>query len=259
MKTILLRIAYDGAPYSGLAVQDNAKTVGGELIAALRHIDPSVTKIRVSSRTDAGVHARDNRVAFDTVMDVPNRAWVRGVVPYLPSSIAVLSAATAPAGFNPRFETVRKRYRYLLLGQHRNDPFLAQRAWRVGPMLDAKSLEVMRTELASIVGTHDFAGFASARDQREHTERTMEAVAVRALEGSVAALDITGDGFLHNMVRIIVGTVVDVARGRVPPGAITRALRSKNRSDLGQTAPAEGLYLEHLEISNEGTDRWPSA
>jgi tRNA pseudouridine38-40 synthase len=117
----------------------------------------------------------------------------------------------------------------------------------------------MRRELEPLVGTHDFSGFASARDQREHTERTMEVARVSRLSEAppVAAIDITGDGFLHNMVRIIVGTAVDVARGRVEPGAVARALASRRRDDLGVTAPPDGLYLEKLEITDEGTDRWP--
>jgi tRNA pseudouridine38-40 synthase len=109
------------------------------------------------------------------------------------------------------------------------------------------------------VGTHDFAGFASSRDQREHTERTMEAVSAQRLstEPPVVGIDITGDGFLHNMVRIIVGTAVDVARGRLEPGAIRRAIASRNREDLGLTAPPDGLYLEKLELREEGSDPWP--
>lgn len=263
-RTVLLSIAYDGAPWSGLAVQENAPTVGGELIRALRHIDPSVSKIRVASRTDAGVHARDQRVAFDTEVDVPNRAWVRGLFPYLPSSIVVTRASTPEPGFHPRFETLRKDYRYLLLCQHRSDPFLVKRAWRVGPMNDER-LAVMQEELAALVGTHDFAGFASARDQRENTERTMEVAGAQWLGSpasgdtpKVIAIDITGDGFLHNMVRIIVGTAVDVALGRLDRGAFRRALASKKRDDLGQTAPPDGLYLERLELRDEGRDPWPA-
>ncbi len=261
VRTVLVRLAYDGAPFSGLVVQQNAPTVGGALIAALRHIDPSVDRIRVASRTDAGVHARDQRVAFDTRMSVPNRAWVRGPMPYLPSSIVVMHAASVRNGFNPRFETVRKRYRYLLLGQHRADPFLAHRSWRVGPVLQDEAIALMAAELEGLLGTHDFAGFASSHDRRKHTERTMAAVRVQRLsvDPAVVAIDITGDGFLHNMVRIIVGTVVDVARRRLGPGAIRRALASRDREDLGVTAPAAGLYLEKLDLEDEGCDRWPPA
>ncbi len=258
-RTVLLSIAYDGAPFSGVAVQDNARTVGGVLLGALQRLDPSVLKLRVASRTDAGVHARDQRVAFDTAITVPNRAWVRGLLPYLPPTIVVTRAASVAVGFNPRFETVEKRYRYLLLCQFRSDPFWFRRAWRVGPIERPHGLEAMRSELLPMLGTHDFAGFASARDQRENTVRTMNAIDVVPISDSpsVVAVDVTGNGFLHNMVRIIVGTAVDVARGRLAPGAIASALSSRDRRELGMTAPPDGLYLERLTLNDEGTDPWP--
>jgi tRNA pseudouridine38-40 synthase len=254
---VLLCVAYAGEGYSGIAVQHNARTVGGELLAAIHTIDPGVAKLRVASRTDAGVHARDQRVAFDSERQLPMRGWVLGLMPHLPRDIAVKRAARAAAGFNPRFETLRKHYRYLLLGSELPDPFLASRAWRVEPVAP----EPMRDELAALVGTHDFAGFASARDQRRHTVRTIESVAAARLseQPPVVAIDNVGTGFLHHMVRIIVGTAVDVARGRLQPGAIARALASHARNDLGLTAPPSGLYLERLWLRDEGTDAWPPA
>jgi tRNA pseudouridine38-40 synthase len=246
-------VAYAGEGYSGFAVQENARTVGGDLLAALRRLDPGVPKLRVASRTDAGVHARDQRVAFDAERELPTRGWVLGLLPHLPPAIAVLNAARVRDGFNPRFETVGKHYRYLLLCRPVPDPFLAARAWRV----EALELAPLADELAALVGTHDFAGFASARDRREHTTRTIEATAATALEDGVVALDVHGSGFLHNMVRIIVGTAVDVARGRLRPGAIARALASHARTDLGVTAPPDGLYLERVRLREEGSDRWP--
>ena len=257
--TILLGVAYDGAPWAGLVVQKNAPTVADELLRALRRLDPEVDKLRVASRTDAGVHARAQRIAFDTDRDHPTRAWVLGCAQRLPASIAVRWAARVRPGFNPRFETRSKRYRYLVLVDRVADPFHSGRAWRVYGIDSPDRVQLMREELSQALGEHDFGGFASARDDREHRVRTLTQVGVDWVEGcpNLIALDIRGDGFLHNMVRILVGTTVDVALGRLAPGAIRRALASGNRRDAGVTAPACGLYLEEVELSHDGEDRWP--
>lgn len=259
----MLTLAYDGRNYAGMVVQDNAATVGGALLEAIHSFDPEVDKLRVASRTDAGVHARDQRVAFDTSKSVPLRGWVLGLNQRLPSSVAVRRATAVPAGFNPRFVTEQKHYRYLVLCDRAPDPFLAGRAWRLHDLRpSSEALERMQAELDVGLGEHDFAGFASARDQRDHTTRTMHRLRASWLTPVLLALDVVGDGFLHNMVRIMVGTVVDVGRGRLEPGAVARTLRSGDRRDAGMTAPAEGLYLERISLADvdDGDARgasWP--
>ena len=256
-RTVLLELAYDGQPYAGFAVQTNARTVGGELLDAIHHFDPSVGKLNVASRTDAGVHARTQRVSFDTTHHMPMRAWVLGLGRRLPDSIAIRQAHLATPGYNPRYRTVRKRYRYLVLCDRLSDPFLVGRAWRLH-QLRPEHAEKMADELALLQGRHDFAAFASARDQRQHTEREMSKVSVSLIAERLIAIDISGDGFLHNMVRIMVGTVVDVARGTLAAGAVTRAFTSKDRRDLGVTAPPDGLYLEELELDEPPQGEcWP--
>jgi len=259
-RTVLLTVAYDGRPYSGFAIQRNAPTVAGELLAAIRHFDPGVAKLNVASRTDAGVHARAQKVAFDTARAIPMRAWVLGLAKRLPPSIVVREALLVSFGFNPRYHTALKRYRYLVLRDRLADPFLVGRAWRVGGLLEARHVATMRAELELVQGTHDFRAFASARDERPHTERSLVDVAVTEIgeRCSCLAIDVTGDGFLHNMVRILVGTVVDVGRGRLEAGAMVRALSSGDRRDAGVTAPPDGLYLEEVKLKREpGGDRWP--
>lgn len=267
--TLLLAIAYDGGGWAGMAVQDNAPSVGGALLEAIRSLDADVSRIRVASRTDAGVHARDQRVAFDTRLDIPMRGWVLGLCQQLPSSIVVLRAARVPHGFKPRYETRYKRYRYLVLCHRLGSPFLSGRAWRVHDLEpDAATLATMRSELALALGTHDFSALSSAHDGRRNTTRTMHELDVRLvgemsalapeMSGRLIAIDVTGDGFLHHMVRILVGTVVDVARRRLAPGALARALSSGDRRQAGVTAPADGLYLEHIELTPVlELDAWP--
>lgn len=261
---VVLEVAYDGAAFSGFVEQVAQRTVAGELLRALRAFDPDIPKLRVASRTDAGVHARTQLTAFDTERTMPMRAWVLGVGRLLPSDVAIAGATRARAGYHPRFEAKRKRYRYLVHAAHLPDPLLAGRAWRVHGLrgLDDAAVERMAAELAACLGNHDFAGFASAADERQITERTMFATRVRRLDdrADVIAFDIEGDGFLHNMVRILVGTVIDVGLGRIPPGAVARTLASRSRTSAGQTAPPDGLYLEALILDRplEG-ERWPSA
>ena len=258
-KTVLLTVAYDGRRFAGFARQPGQRTIAGELLGAIQALDPSVRDLRGASRTDARVHARGQRVAFDTIVDIPPRGWVLAVTRHLPEEIAVRRAAFVPDGFSPRFGNRGKRYRYLILREPARDPFLEGRAWR-SPSFDREgAVDRARREAALALGTHDFAAFRSSADERENTERTLRAVSftVDPSDARILRVDVEGSAFLHNMVRILVGTLSDVARGRLPEGAIGRALASKARSDAGITAPPDGLYLEEVLLDDEGTDAWP--
>ena len=161
-----------------------------------------------------------------------------------------------PEGFNPSKAAERKTYRYLILRGTIRDPFLEDRAWRV---FDTLNVESMRREAQALVGVHDFAAFRSSADFRDHTERHIQrAEVVQPVENPrLLAIEIEGNRFLHNMVRIIVGTLVDVARGKREAGAFERAFKSLDRLDLGVTAPAAGLYLAQLTLRELGDDPWP--
>ncbi len=258
-RTILLAVSYDGSAFSGFAAQRGRATVAGALLSGLRHFDPSIDRLRVASRTDAGVHAERQRVAFDTERVMPTRAWVLGVNRYLPDSVAIQSAAVAPDGLDPRRETVLKWYRYLLLGSRLRTPFWAGRAWRVAAVADAEVRERLCDEMAAARGTHRFDAFRSARDRRQHTERSMAHTAVTLLGRApeLVAVDVVGDGFLHNMVRILVGTAVEVGCGRLERGTVARALETGRRSDAGVTAPPHGLYLRWTRLRRYGSGAWP--
>lgn len=251
---VLLSVAYDGRRFSGFALQREQRTVAGELWGALRAIDPSIAEVRGASRTDTGVHARDQRVAFDPSRDYPLSAWLQGTAKHLPEEIAIRAAWVVPRGFAPRFHSKAKTYRYVLLADEARDPFLVGRAWRVAELASPEALDRMQAEAKLAVGTHDFAAFRNAADQRQNTVRTIFELSVGPSpeHPRVLHVDVRGGGFLYNMVRILVGTLVDVARGRLEPGAIGRALLSKDRRDAGITAPPDGLYLERYEI--EGVD-----
>ena len=253
---VLLTVAYEGTEFHGFVRQEGLRTVEDTLLGAVRELDGSITRISGVSRTDAGVHAKSQMVAFDATREIEPRGWVLGVNRHLPDDVAVRAATLLPGGFVPRFASERKRYRYRLLMDKVRDPFQRNRAWKIESRLD---LALVRSEASALVGTHDFRAFRSAKDEREQTTRTLFSVDVTEPEPQLCDVAVTGTAFMHNMVRIIVGTLVDVGLGRKEPGAVARALASGNRGDAGMTAPAHGLTLEWVELRlPEGThESWP--
>ncbi|HEX3596913.1 MAG TPA: tRNA pseudouridine(38-40) synthase TruA [Polyangiaceae bacterium] len=253
---VLLTVAYDGAAFSGFARQPSARTVAGELDGAVRAIDPTASLVRGASRTDAGVHALSQRVAFDTRLDIPPRGWTLSLARHLSSEIAIVGAARVPPDYDPRSHSVRKLYRYRLLRSPVRDPLLRQRAWRLDERLNHVA---MCAEAAALLGSHDFRAFRTSTDERTDTVRTIfrADLVEDTFDSRMLCVEIEGDRFLHRMVRIIVGTIVDVGRGRLEPGAICRGLTTGDRRVLGITAPPDGLYLATLELDDDGADKWP--
>jgi len=255
---VLLTLGYDGTSFSGWATQRKMRTVEEVVRGAILALDPRAEGPRGCSRTDAGVHAEGQLAAFDAKLFMPPRGWVLTLNKQLPEDATVREARIVPAGFNPRFASIRKRYRYDLLLDKVRDPLLCNRTWRIGYDMD---MDRMEREARAIVGTHDFAAFRSAGDQRTNTVRTIDSIAITkslddARRWSVA---IEGTAFMYNMVRILVGTLADVARGHLPEGTITRALEGKDRALAGKTAPAAGLTLMRvdLDLPAETGAPWP--
>ncbi|MBN1609696.1 MAG: tRNA pseudouridine(38-40) synthase TruA [Polyangiaceae bacterium] len=255
---VLLTVAYDGQDFHGLARQPGIRTVAGQLDAAVRAIDPDASPVRALSRTDAGVHARAQMVAFDTRRAIPSRGWVLALTRNLPKSMGVLRASRVPSGFDPRDHVVTKTYSYLLFPSPVRDPLLVGRAWRIGEPLD---VELMRTELGPVAGTHDFAAFRNASDGRLNTHCRIARTELRTWQRDQRCLEVVleGDRFLHRMVRIIVGTLVDVGRGWLSQNAVKSALAGGSRATLGMTAPPDGLYLEQVTLADCGQDAWPES
>jgi tRNA pseudouridine38-40 synthase len=253
---ILLTVAYDGTPFSGFQRQAQARTVQGELDGAVRCMDPRASLVRGLSRTDAGVHARSQYVSFDTDKELTTKKWTLGITQHLPQEIAVVRSARVPVGFDPRPHAVSKRYRYLVLESPVRDPFLEKRAWRIDERLNHQA---MKDAANALIGRHDFRAFRTASDPRVDTVRHVRRVELTHPRADLRclAIDVEGDRFLHKMVRIIVGTLVDIGRGRLVPDVVAAALKSGERRTLGMTAPPEGLYLEHIELDDVGQDAWP--
>lgn len=251
---VLLTVAYDGTRFSGFARQREARTIAGEFDGAVRAIDPHASVVRGASRTDAGVHARGQRVAFDTMLAIPLRGWVKALARELPEEIAVTRAAEVDPGYEPRHHAVRKTYRYVVFESSVRDPFLEHRAWRVGDRLNHQR---MAAEASALLGTHDFRAFRSSADEREETTRHILRAEIRTGQPGCLEIEIEGDRFMHRMMRIIAGTLVDIGRGRLAPGAIARAIDSGARTDLGITAPPDGLFLDRIVLSDPGRNPWP--
>lgn len=256
---IALGVAYEGTQFHGFAPQRGQRTVYGALLEAVQSMGKDVVELRGLSRTDAGVHARAQVVAFDTEQGISPRGWVLGLNHHLPVDLAVRSARSTPAGFNPRFASKNKRYVYSLLIDPLPDPLLSHCTWHVHRDFDES---LARAELDAAVGTHDFSAFRSASDSRPSAERTIVSTSVTRNAGDSrrVELEVEGPAFLHNMVRILAGTVVDVATGRKKPGSMALALQSGARTDSGRTAPPQGLVLAVSDVAwPEGTgEPWPT-
>jgi tRNA pseudouridine38-40 synthase len=262
---VLLEVAYDGTAFHGWAGQSRSsgppgalavRTVEETLHGAVLALDPRASRLRGTSRTDAGVHAEGQLVAFDSERDIPARGWTLGLNQHLPEDVAVRAARAVPASFAPRFAARGKRYRYRVLVDPVRDPRWRTHAWRVSDV----DPDALGREGLAACGTHDFAAFRSSGDERATTVRTLTRVEVeRAADPRVVSVVVEGDAFLYNMVRILVGTMVDAARGRLAVGAVARALQARERRVAGVTAPPHGLVLEHVHIAlPDGTgERWP--
>ncbi len=253
---VLLQVAYDGTAFHGWAAQGGVRTVEETLRGAVLVMDPRAGSLRGVSRTDAGVHAEGQLVAFDVAREIPARGWVLGLNQHLPEDVSVRSACAVPPTYAPRFVARGKRYRYRVLVDPIRDPTWRSRAWRVSEV----DRNLMATEAILACGTHDFAGLRSAGDERTNTVRTLSRVAIESeADPRIVAVVVEGNAFLYNMVRILVGTMVDVARGRLEPGALARAITTRNRGVAGTTAPAHGLVLEHVDVTlpEDAGERWP--
>lgn len=262
--TVRLFLSYDGRGFCGWQVQNaggsenpDKPTVQGTLNKALRELlrDESV-KVTGCSRTDAGVHALEYCASFEiTSSPVPADKICLALRPLLPDTITVYRSEIAPDGFNARYDTVKKTYKYLFYCGESCCPPLDGNAWfvRTGAVPD---LRAMNEAASRLVGTHDFSAFCGDLKNAKTTERTVSECSVSKLELNIGPdfsgmyeLTVTGDGFLYNMVRIIAGTVVYAGLGKMSPDDVEKALKSKTRADAGITAPPHGLYLSKIFIN----------
>ncbi len=245
MKRVLLTIAYDGTNYHGWQIQKNAVTVQQVLCEALEKMLGKTFDVTGTSRTDAGVHAREFTCHIDCDDNIPEKAFVRGLNSFLPPDIAVKDCIEVANDFHARYNAKGKTYKYYIYNSNEKDPFKMRYSWQIERKLDVK---LMNEFASKLVGTHDFYAFSSSGRTVEDTVRTISECYVTK-ENDDIVLTVSANGFLYNMVRIIVGTAVEVSDKRIKVEDIPEILSSKKRELAGVTAPPQGLFLEKVHYS----------
>jgi tRNA pseudouridine38-40 synthase len=252
VRTIRLRLAYEGTRYSGWQSQPGQETVQGTLAAAIRRVSGEEVRPRGSSRTDAGVHALDQVVAFSTSSSLEPATWVRALNANLPPDITVRAGDEPPPGFDPVSAAVRKRYRYRIHDAPWKPVLQRHLVWRWRGRLDAAA---MAAAGGVLVGEHDFTSFETTPSQRLSKIRRIYSLTVSRpavsddTAGAEVWIEVEGNGFLYNMVRIIAGSLVMVGAGRRSPEWLADALAARHRPAAGPTAPPEGLVLVAIQLA----------
>ena len=242
MKRIKLTIAYDGTNYCGWQIQPNGITIEEILNKALSKMTGEEILVIGASRTDSGVHAMGNVAVFDTDTTIPAEKIAVALYQRLPDDIVITKSEEVPLDFHPRYCNCSKTYEYHIINTRIPIPTKRLTNYFVSYVLD---IDKMRQAASYLVGEHDFVSFCNVRTDVENTVRTITALDILT-NGNEITIRITGNGFLYNMVRIIVGTLVRVGRGFYEPEKVKEILEAKDRKAAGVTAPAHGLMLVEI-------------
>lgn len=246
LKNVLLKIEYDGTLYKGWQVQPRVATVEETIKSVLQKICQSEIQIKSSSRTDSGVHARGQVATVKIPDHVPLNKLFFSINSLLPHDISVSNIVKVPPDFSARFGNKGKRYIYQVLNspiaRPLNHPFYH---WIIAPL----NIERIRQASHLFEGTHDFSAFRGKGCQQLNTIKTIHQISITEnvkADHKTIRISVEGDGFLRNMVRIMVGTLIDIGRGRLEMETVHRALSSGRREEVGFTAPAKGLTLDKV-------------
>ena len=242
MKRIKLTIAYDGTNYCGWQIQPNGITIEEVLNKALCKLTGENIQVIGASRTDSGVHAMGNVAVFDTETTIPAEKIAMALNQRLPEDIVIVESEEVASDFHPRYCDCSKTYEYHIINTRIPNPTKRLTNYFVSYVLD---LDKMRQAASYLVGEHDFVSFCNVRTDVENTVRTITDLEILS-EGNEIMIRITGNGFLYNMVRIIVGTLIRVGRGFYEPEQVKEILEAKDRKAAGVTAPANGLMLMEI-------------
>lgn len=248
---IFIKIKYVGTAYSGYQVQKNVPTIQGELCCAAEKLFGFKCDITGCSRTDSGVHAnmfcativKHGESGIDTT--IPMDKLPRAINAFLPQDIAVFEAEQVSEDFHARHDVKYKEYVYKIRCSHERDPFLSDRCWHFPQLLTDEQVDRMKKAAEYFVGTHDFSSYMAQGSPVESTIRTVFYTNVEQ-DGDMVIFKIAGDGFLYNMVRIMMGTLLCVGLGKIEPEDIPVITESHDRTKAGMTAPPGGLYLNYV-------------
>ncbi|MCD7872942.1 MAG: tRNA pseudouridine(38-40) synthase TruA, partial [Clostridiales bacterium] len=242
MRNLLVVLGYDGSSYHGWQIQKNALTVQEIFQNAVKKVFHADIDIKGCSRTDSGVHAVKYCVSFKTDNKIKCENVVLALNTYLPKNISVFDCREMPCDFHARYSVKSKRYIYKIYNGRIRNPFYEKYAYHYKFPIDA---EYLNRESKAFVGTYDFSAFCSSRSQVENTVRTVEDFSVTR-KGDFVYFSVCADGFLYNMVRIMVGTLLFINEGKIESGALKQIIMAAKRKNAGKTAPPQGLYLNDV-------------
>ncbi len=244
MRNIKLTIEYDGSAYHGWQSQPNGITIQEALESTLARLTGQRPKVVGAGRTDAGVHAEGQVAHFKTESTRACSVLQRGLNALLPDDIVVAAAQEMPLDFHARFSARGKTYRYVILNRRHPSAFARDRCWHIPHPLDVGA---MQAAARALLGRHDFSAFRASDCCAGHPHREIRRLEIERADGQKADewihCVVSADAFLKHMVRNIVGTLVDVGRGRWSPGRVAEILQGRDRTRAGQTAPGKGLFL----------------
>lgn len=246
MRNLLLTLRFDGTRYHGFQVQKNALSVCEVFQNSVKNIFGKRYDVKGCSRTDSGVHANMYCLSMKIAENIPCDKLVTALNHVLPYDIAVTHVKEVPDDFHARYSCTGKQYVYKIHNSRVKDPFSPNSLYRYGYPLDEAMLNAQAKDF---IGTHDFAAFQAHGGDIGDTVRTITDFTVTRY-GDTVLFTVTGDGFLYNMVRIMVGTLIFIAMGKLENGCIPAVLASKNRARAGKTMPAHGLYLNKVFYAN---------
>ncbi len=248
MNNYKLTIQYDGNRYKGWQrLGDSDSTIQGKIEKAISVLTGEQIEIIGSSRTDAGVHALQQVANFKTVQELTTERIMSFLNHYLPPDISVIQVEQVDERFHARFHATEKTYLYKIWNREYSQPFLRKYSMHVVKPLD---IEKMKQAAAHFIGEHDFTAYANAKSKKKDSVRTIHQLELSEQDGMIE-LRVTGNGFLYNMVRKMVGTLIAVGLGEKQPNDVPGFIQSKDRSQTGGMADAEGLYLEEIRFKNE--------
>jgi tRNA pseudouridine38-40 synthase len=242
-----LTVAYDGTAYAGWQIQPDRPTVQAVVEAAWREIAQEEVRVTAAGRTDAGVHALGQVVGVATESHLSANDFHRGLNAVLPEDVAIIQVEESREGFHATHDAIAKTYRYQIHTGRTPDVFARRYTWHYPHQLDAVT---MHEAAQALVGTHDFSSFESVGSERPSSVRTIRQLAVRRGTSELTdrvMVEVTGDGFLYNMVRAIVGTLVEVGQGKRDICWPAEVLAARDRRAAGQTAPPHGLFLVRVD------------
>lgn len=242
MRRLVITIQYDGSNYHGWQVQSNSLTVQEVFQNAVEKVFCKRLDVKGCSRTDAGVHANMYVLTVDTDMNISNDGVIFALNSHLPKDIAVIDCKEGSADFHPRYSCKSKEYVYKLYNGKIRNPFLADYAFYYRYPID---VDYLNEQAQAFVGTYDYSGFCSSKSDVEDTVRTVKSFSVTR-QGDMVYFRVEADGFLYNMVRIMVGTLLFVSEGKIKKEELKDVILSKDRKRAGRTAPPQGLYLNKV-------------